>query len=430
MIRVYLVLVTSIFIFSGCIGSLASNSVKPNVKVFEQEDSYILFALRAEQLRDYKSASELFNSLYEKADKKEYLYRSLQNDLALKNNQKVINKVNEISDGKFDDYTLIRIKIVAMMQMYKLEEAKNIALELVKVSTEVGDYLLVSDIYVKQKKFDTAVKYLESAYIKDYNEEILDKMSIVLYVNLQRKKDAIAQLETHTRVHGCSKLICKRLLGFYSNENNIDGLLSTYLRLYQIDKSNEIADRIVQIYGYKKDYLSLVDFLEKSGSDDMTLLQYYSSTKNYKKASLLADKLYLKTSEIDYLGQSAIFEYESFKDKNNQKRVQNIISKLEKVLIAKEDTLYLNYLGYLLIDHEIDISKGMKYIKRALKLDPNSSYYLDSLAWGYYKLGECKKAKKIMDRVVKMDGGDDKEVLSHVQSIERCIKNKKGKNKK
>ena len=350
--------------------------------------------------------------------------------MALKNNQKVINKVNEISDGKFDDYTLIRIKIVAMMQMYKLEEAKNIALELVKVSTEVGDYLLVSDIYVKQKKFDTAVKYLESAYIKDYNEEILDKMSIVLYVNLQRKKDAIAQLETHTRVHGCSKLICKRLLGFYSNENNIDGLLSTYLRLYQIDKSNEIADRIVQIYGYKKDYLSLVDFLEKSGSDDMTLLQYYSSTKNYKKASLLADKLYLKTSEIDYLGQSAIFEYESFKDKNNQKRVQNIISKLEKVLRAKEDTLYFNYLGYLLIDHEIDISKGMKYIKRALKLDPNSSYYLDSLAWGYYKLGECKKAKKIMDRVVKMDGGDDKEVLSHVQSIERCIKNKKGKNKK
>ena len=70
MIRVYLVLVTSIFIFSGCMGSLASYSVKPNVKVFEQEDSYILFALRAEQLRDYKSASELFNSLYEKADKK------------------------------------------------------------------------------------------------------------------------------------------------------------------------------------------------------------------------------------------------------------------------------------------------------------------------------------------------------------------------
>ena len=189
----YLILV---LIFSGCIGQVGPQ-MKPNQKVFEEEDAYVLFALRAEQLRDYENASELFDDLYEKSDKKEYLYRSLQNSIAAKKNAKVIEKVDDITAGKLDDFILIRIKIVALIQMQKFVEAKNFALELVAVTKDVDDYTLLSDIYIKLKKFDTALKYLESAYTRDYNEKILDKMSIILYVNLQRKKDAIAQLETH-----------------------------------------------------------------------------------------------------------------------------------------------------------------------------------------------------------------------------------------
>lgn len=92
--------------------------------------------------------------------------------------------------------------------------------------------------------------------------------------------------------------------------------------------------------------------------------------------------------------------------------------------------MYLNYLGYLLIDHEIDVKKGMLYIKQVLKLEPDSAFYLDSLAWGHYKLGECKKAKKIMQKVLTLEGGDNEEVLEHVDAINKCLKIKKGKNQK
>ena len=87
-------------------------------------------------------------------------------------------------------------------------------------------------------------------------------------------------LETHTRVHSCSVLICKRLIAFYSNDDNLDGLLSVYIRYYQIDSSPEIAKQIVQLYGYKKEYMKLILFLQMSGSDDKTLLQLYVSSKN------------------------------------------------------------------------------------------------------------------------------------------------------
>jgi tetratricopeptide (TPR) repeat protein len=300
-----------------------------------------------------------------------------------------------------------------------------LALELVQKSKEIDDYLLVSEIYVKLKHFDTAVKYLEGAYIKDYNEKILDKISIVLYVNLQRKKDAIAQLETHSRIHGCSKMICSRLIGFYSNDNNIDGLLSTYLRLYKIDSNKDIAKKIVQIYGYKKDYLKMIDFLQVNKIDDELLLQLYIQFKNYKKASPLAKEIYNDGGDISYLGQSAIFEYESSDNKNDKVMQKSVVKKLKEVINTKKDGIYLNYLGYLLIDHEIDVKKGMEYVQEALILEPNSIYYLDSLAWGHYKLGECQKAKEIIDRVVNMDGSSNSEVVKHVNSINKCNESKK-----
>lgn len=403
------------------------NTLQANEKAFEEEDAYILFALRAEQVNENKAASSIFNTLYEKSDKKEYLYRSLENELIAKEYEKVIEKVDGISLGTFDDYILIRVKVVALIELQRLEEARILAIELVEKSNVVNDYLLVSDVYIKEKEYDTALKYLESAYIKNYNEKILDKMSIVLYVNLNRKKDAIAQLETHTRVHGCSKLICHRLIGFYSNENNVDGLLSVYLRLYAVDKNEEIAKKIIQIYSYKKEYIKLMNFLEESKSDDKALFELYAFTKNYIKAFPLADELYAISGDINYMGQSAIYEYESTKDKNNKSMLQSVVKKLKKVIEIDPSPLYLNYLGYLLIDHEIDIPSGMKYIQKVLVIKPNSSFYLDSLAWGYYKLGKCHKAKKIMNRVVTLEGGDDPEVKKHVNMIDKCIKNKKGK---
>ena len=422
-----LLVLLSLFLVS-CAGTNPNlNTLKPNQKAFAEEDAYILFALRAEQVNENKAASSIFNTLYEKSQKKEYLYRSLQNDLIAKEYEEVINIVDDTSNGSLDDYVLIRVKVVALIELHKLEEARVLATKLVKKSNAVNDYLLVSDVYIKKQEYDTALKYLESAYIKDYNEKILDKMSIVLYVNLQRKKDAVAQLETHTRVHGCSRLICHRLIGFYSNENNVDGLLSVYLRLYSVDKSEEIAEKIIQIYSYKKDYLKLMDFLEESKSDDKALFELYSFTKNYHKAYLLADKMYAKTGDINYLGQSAIYEYESANDKNDKKLLQSVVRKLQKVIQVDSNPLYLNYLGYVLIDHNIDVKGGMKYIEKVLLVQPNSSFYLDSLAWGYYKLGKCKKAKELMNRVVTLEGGDDPEVKRHVRIIDKCIKNTKAK---
>ena len=417
-------------LFSGCIGISPNEAVKPSEKAFEEEDSLIMIALRAEQVKEYNVSSFMFETLYEKSLKKEYLYRSLENYLYAKQYLKIIKKVDDITDGSLDDFRLVRMKTIALINLDKLEEAKKISIMLVEKSQNIDDYILVSDIYVKLSKYDTALKYLEGAYAKDYNEKILDRISVILYVNLDRKKDAVAQLESHSRVHGCSKIICNRLLSIYSNENNIDALLSIYLKLYNMQEDDKIAQKIVQIYGYKKDYLKLIDFLEQSNIDDKLLLQMYTQVKNYKKAAPLAEKLYDNTLDISYLGQSAIFEYEASDDKEDSKMHKSVIEKLKNVILLQPKALYYNYLGYLLIDHSIDVKAGMNYIEKALEEYPESTYYLDSKAWGYYKLGKCWSAYSLMKKVIKMEGGQEKEVKDHYKEIKKCIKNKQKKGKK
>lgn len=415
--------------FSSC-GLSTPKPVASNQKSFDLEDTYILFALRAEQIKDYDSASKLFNTLYQKADKKEYLYRSIQNDLVAKEYDKVIQRVDELSKDAPFDAKLTRLKVIALFEQNKLDEAIKLSVVLAATTKAPNDYLLTSDIYTKRQEFDLAVRYLESAYEKEHNEMILDKMSIILYVNLDKKKEAIAQLETHSRILGCSELVCRRLAAFYSNDNNLEGLLSTYLRLYELNKKAEVAKKIVQIYTYKRDYVALMSFLENSKSDDALLLQIYTNAKNYEKAYPLADKLYEKTGDVNYLGQSAIYEYEASGAKPSKKVLQNVIEKLKTVVAIQSDAVYLNYLGYIMIDHSIDVKAGMAYIDEVLKLKPDSAYYLDSKAWGYYKLGECKKAKKLIKKVLTLEGGDDPEVKAHEKAIDTCIKTQKGKKRK
>ncbi len=403
--------------------------VKANEKAFEGEDTYILFALRAEQIRDYKSAATLFEKLYKKSSKKEYLYRSLADDLKAAEYKKVITRVDTLNQNSLADVKLVRYKIMALIKLPELDKAKKIAVSLAAKTKEADDYLLASDVFIKKKEYNMALKYLDSAYVQNYNEKILDKMAVILYSNLHRKKDAIAYLETDTRINGCSKLICNRLIGIYSHENNIDGLLSTYKRLYNVDKSENVAQKIIQIYAYKRDYIKLMNFLEESGADDDVLLQLYITGKDYDKAYKLADKLYVKTADVNYLGQDAIYEYESHENNISKKRVAEVVKKLEDVVAQTQNPLYENYLGYILIDHNVDVKKGMAYIENVLKKNPDSAYYLDSLAWGYYKLGECNKAEKIFRRVATLEGGDNPEVIKHINAVKKCL-NKSYKTKK
>ena len=115
--------------------------------------------------------------------------------------------------------------------------------------------------------------------------------------------------------------------------------------------------------------------------------------------------------------------YEKSKNKDDKQMLNRVINKFEKALKeGVKDSVYLNYYGYTLIDKDIDVRKGIEIVKDALKEQPNNSYYLDSLAWGYYKLHNCEDAYREMKRVVDMEGLDEEDIAQHWSAIKECKK--------
>ncbi len=422
---VALFLIVSLFVFTGCMTQ--PKTLPSNAKAFEDEDRFVIWALYAKGQGDANASISLYELLYEKSHKKEYRNEELITMLQSRQSQRALERIDlyrsELGEGEVD-VQLERFRISALMELRSYEKAKDSALSLLEKTKESYDYQQVAAIYMTQGRYEIALRYLQSAYAINYDEKILDKMAIILYVNLNQKAQAVSYLETHIRLHGCSETICLRLGSFYSEENNIDGMLRIYLRLYENTKDDKYAKTIIKLYNYRKDVIPLIQFLEKSGSDDAMLLQLYISTKNFARVVSLGERLYQEDGDPYYLGQSAIFEYEGAKDKQDKKTIDSVMKKLQTVLESSQDPVYLNYLGYLLIDHDIDVKRGIEYVKKALQSEKDSPYYLDSLAWGYYKQEECEKALNLMKEVRKNLGKNDPEVDAHVKQIQQCIKRK------
>ena len=418
MFRVFVV-IALVLLFTSCSAPQPPSSSQ---KVFEQEDLFILQALLAKQEGRYDKALVYFDRLYKRAKKREYLYAKLESLFALGRYKQLLKEVDALlEEEEQNDPKLLRFKVAALVHLGNLKEAKSAALMLVERTKASRDYLLLADIYLKLGRYDMAIKYLEGAYSQSYDEELLDRISIILFVNLSRQKEAIAQLETHTRIFGCSVRICNRLLSFYSKLGDIDGMLSLYKRYYEHTKSEEILAKIIQIYSYKQAYGPLIEFLKKNKIENEILLELYAQVGEYKQAYKLAYSLYKKTGKIEYLAQGAIYEYEAY-GHPSKKRIKHVAKLLKEVVAKKPTPLYLNYLGYLLIDHNLDIKAGIAYVKEALKSQPHSPYYLDSLAWGYYKLGRCKQAYRILAKIIKQKGGDAAEIQAHYKQVKACLK--------
>ena len=217
-----------------------------------------------------------------------------------------------------------------------------------------------------------------------------------------------------------------KLFSIYQEQKNLDGIISILKRIYykykdddnttSMDKTSEILVSYLE----KKDVKLAIKFLEKENNSLQRLLTLYKKTKQIDKALLVIMNIYKQSGNIDLLAQVAVLEFESAKDKRAV--IPSVIKKFEEVLTVLNNHIYQNYLGYILIDFDIDVKKGLIYVNKALEKAPNNVAYLDSLAWGEYKLQNCEQAYTHMKKVVDAIGLNDEEIKDHWNKIKECGK--------
>ena len=66
----------------------------------------------------------------------------------------------------------------------------------------------------------------------------------------------------------------------------------------------------------------------------------------------------------------------------------------------------LNYLGYSWIDQGRNLKQAVDYIRKAVKLKPDDGYYVDSLGWAYFRLGNLQAAVETLERAVELKPDD------------------------
>ncbi|MDD5051607.1 MAG: hypothetical protein PHO27_02610 [Sulfuricurvum sp.] len=414
----------SIFVLVICVtGASARTVVNPNML----QDTFSLYALDAQMHQKYHQASQFFAELYKQTSKKEYLYQSLQM-LEDANDPKSLSKSTADALNKFpDDETLKRFEIVGLLKGGSFGEASQKAFLLSEKTNKASDYLLYGESRLKLVDYEGAISALKKAYAINYSNETAERIALIQYAQLGEKTEAIKFLKEHISVHGNSKIVGKRLATLYADSGDLDNAALMYEQTYDIDHDPLVAQEAIKIYAYQQNLPKMGLLLEKSHINDQLLLDLYVKNKEYAKASTLAQTLYEREDNPLFLAQSSIFTYEGSSNRHDAAMIAKVVEGLKKANSQLNDPLYLNYLGYLLIDHDLNINEGMGYVRRALEKQPDSPFYIDSLAWGHYKLGECAEALKLIKEVESKVGDDEQEVRDHILAIEKCKPKEKNK---
>jgi tetratricopeptide (TPR) repeat protein len=100
-----------------------------------------------------------------------------------------------------------------------------------------------------------------------------------------------------------------------------------------------------------------------------------------------------------------------------QKHYKQAVDYYEKALdLDGNNATALNGLGFILVDTDMDLLRGLRCCKKAVDLKPQNPAYLDSLGWAYFKNGEFLEARTWLRRA--MDAAPEKkEIKEHFQAV-------------
>jgi len=386
------------------------------------EDELIIQGLLYEEYRAFNRSRVVFGQLYDTTGAKVYLFREVTASLFSKTNiNESIERLKTWDEKHPDALEVKRLLIPLYLTANRVGEAKTEAEHLLERSNKVMDMELASNPFLYTGEFKRALDLLSRVYEQTSNENVLLRMVVIMDEYTNERTKAIQLLETHHRMNIVSNDVYFKLLSLYVKENNVDGLLDIYKVLYAQDKDEKYLNKIIDAYAYKGDIDGAIGFLEKNRAGESLLYELYKRKKLFDKAYLLIDRLYDEKKDARWIAEKGVLLFEKSEDKNDKKMIKEVISYFEKAIdLGVDDSIYLNYYGYTLIDKEVDVKKGIKIIEDALKQQPHNTYYLDSLAWGYYKEHKCKKAYEMMKRVVDEEGLDEEEIIEHWELIQKC----------
>ncbi len=397
----------------------------PKIKQFKaqssgfNEDKYILEALDAIDSKDDKKALESYKILYQNTKKIEYLKEQIFALMRLENHKDALAKIKEFEAIIPNDLDILKAK--AYIMRGDLEATIAIWRRILQLEDSVFNNSFIATLYYAKKDFENARAHLIRAYQIDGNDETL---LVLASLDLERKKfgDSLPLIKAHFKDE-LNERFALLLLNIASKINELDEIEPLFAYYFAKKQSKINATNLAKLHYEKKDYGKVIDLAKKFDFDEALLIDIYLAKKDYKNAKIEAQKAYNRTKDSYYLGIMAIVDFEAQDAEGKAKIAPQVIESLKRALKDEPNHIFYNYVGYLMIDYDINVAEGVGFVEQALRAAPENPAYLDSLAWGHFKSNKCEQAKAVMEKIPRDILLKEREMVEHLEAIDKCVGN-------
>ena len=156
---------------------------------------------------------------------------------------------------------------------------------------------------------------------------------------------------------------------------------------------------IIKTNGINQEYETLLFNIKKSWPKNKFVLYRLANYHKFKNEYLSSLNIYKKILKDGITTDRDLFLYASNLDKVGRwKEAKALFLKLLDK--NPKDTYTLNYLSYKLALKEQELNLALKLIKKALILDPENGYFLDTLGWVEFKRKNYQSAVYFLEKSV------------------------------
>lgn len=164
--------------------------------------------------------------------------------------------------------------------------------------------------------------------------------------------------------------------------------------------------------GENKSYQKLL-FEQTNKSPNNTLILYelanfYKSQNNYKKALTIYKQLILNGNTSSRLLLSYAICLDKLDKWNEAKQVL-----LKIIKNNAYDTYSLNYLAYSMAIKKQDLDFALSLIKKALKVEPNNAFFLDTLGWIEFQRKDYNSSLFFLEKAIILEPTSS-EIIDHL----------------
>ena len=327
---------------------------------------------------------------------------------------KAISALQQAVNANPDNISLMIVLAKSQARTGKIEDASNFLLaQAARIGQKDGVssavlQVALGDIYLTAERFSEAINAYQNALKvfgvnnndpvaeneREFSRSVNEKM-IIAYKKANRFQDAVQTIRALRAKNIFDASLLRLEATTLTESGKVDEavtLMNNWVNTPKGYGASSVDDN---------SKVSINPATDEKFRNYIFISTLYSQAKRGREAVEAANQAY-KIAQGDERKQIARLNLATAQQMAGEySAAETILRELLKESPA--NPVALNNLGYFLAERGEKLDEALNLIRQAIKADPTSSSYLDSLGWTYFKLGKLDEAEKYLKEALRYD---------------------------